>query len=65
MAAGSSSKRALARSMTIDMDSVPVATQEYVGRQVPGEWFKDGSLLPCLARERAEAFSKLMQFPTP
>ena len=64
MAAGSSSKRALARSMTIDADSVPVVTQEYVSKQVPGEWFHDGTLLARLAEDHAEAFSKLMRSPT-
>ena len=62
MAAGSSSsKRILARADTVDVDSVPVVTKEYVNRQVPGEWFSDGSLLERLAKEHAEAFSKLMQ----
>ena len=62
MAAGSSSsKRSLTRSNTVDMDSVPVVTKDYVNRQVPGEWFRDGSLLDNLAKEHAEAFSKLMR----
>ena len=65
MAAGSSSsKRILARADTVDVDSVPVVTKEYVNRQVPGEWFSDGSLLERLAKEHAEAFSKLMRPPT-
>ena len=61
MAAGSSSKRVLARADTIDMDSVPVVTKEYVKRRVPAEWFRDGSLLEHLAKEHSEAFSKLMR----
>ena len=54
-------KRALTRSSTIDADSVPVVTEEYVKKQVPGEWFHDGSLLERLAEEHAEAFSKMMR----
>ena len=62
MAAGSSSsKRSLARVDTVDKDSVPVVSNEYVNRQVPGEWFLDGSLLERLAKEHSEAFSKLMR----